>query len=118
MTAEKIFTHPIAIVIYIAGALTLIYGITQGWFSRNKCPKGLTWSKTKGYCEENSREIGCLGNDDCPAGSACINGDCHYNYREIISIPVISRPVISTGGTSGGVGGGRPSGGGTLGAIG
>lgn len=32
MTAEKIFTHPIAIVIYIAGALTLIYGAMQGWF--------------------------------------------------------------------------------------
>lgn len=34
MMAKQIFTHPVAIVIYIIGALTLIYGITQGWFNK------------------------------------------------------------------------------------
>lgn len=37
MTAKQIFTHPIAIIIYVAGALTIIYGIFQGWFGgKNK----------------------------------------------------------------------------------
>lgn len=49
MTAKQIFTHPIAIFIYIAGVLTLIYGITQGWFGGKKKSKQQRCAEETGF---------------------------------------------------------------------